>query len=203
MSYTELKREVYEANMELQRRNLVIYTFGNVSQVDRDKGVVAIKPSGVSYDQMKPEDIVIVDMENNIVEGTMRPSSDTKTHTHLYRAFDSIGGVTHTHSTYATAWAQARQSIPCLGTTHADYVHGEIILNTINFTSTERANDIIEIQTFPQSNDVIGLKDLYLSFAIGDSEINMIKDTITSGEQISGVGYKVTSSYSNGVLTRG
>ena len=84
-----------------------------------------------------------------------------------------------------------------------DYVHGEIILNTINFTSTERANNIIEIQAFPQSNDVIGLKDLYLSFAIGDSEINMIKDTITSGEQISGVGYKVTSSYSNGVLTRG
>mgnify|MGYP001477978824 CR=1 FL=1 len=93
MSYTELKREVYEANMELQHRNLVIYTFGNVSQVDRAKGVVAIKPSGVSYDQMKPEDIVIVDMENNIVEGTMRPSSDTKTHTHLYRAFDNIGGV--------------------------------------------------------------------------------------------------------------
>ena len=123
MSYTELKREVYEANMELQHRNLVIYTFGNVSQVDRAKGVVAIKPSGVSYDQMKPEDIVIVDMENNIVEGTMRPSSDTKTHTHLYRAFDNIGGVTHTHSTYATAWAQAKQSIPCLGTTHADYVH--------------------------------------------------------------------------------
>ncbi len=126
MSYTELKREVYEANMELQHRNLVIYTFGNVSQVDRAKGVVAIKPSGVSYDQMKPEDIVIVDMENNIVEGTMRPSSDTKTHTHLYRAFDNIGGVTHTHSTYATAWAQAKQSIPCLGTTHADYVHGDI-----------------------------------------------------------------------------
>ena len=105
MSYKELKREVFEANMELQRRNLVIYTFGNVSQIDRDKGVVAIKPSGVAYEDMKPEDIVVVDLENNIVEGTMRPSSDTKTHTHLYRAFDSIGGVTHTHSTYATAWA--------------------------------------------------------------------------------------------------
>ena len=107
MSYTELKRQVYEANMELQRRNLVIYTFGNVSQVDRQKGVVAIKPSGVSYDLLKVEDIVIVDMENAIVEGSMRPSSDTKTHTHLYRKFDNIGGVTHTHSTYATAWAQA------------------------------------------------------------------------------------------------
>ncbi|GAC16477.1 L-ribulose-5-phosphate 4-epimerase [Aliiglaciecola lipolytica] len=126
MSYTELKRQVYEANMELQRRNLVIYTFGNVSQVDRQKGVVAIKPSGVSYDLLKVEDIVIVDMENAIVEGSMRPSSDTKTHTHLYRKFDNIGGVTHTHSTYATAWAQAKKSIPCFGTTHADYVHGEI-----------------------------------------------------------------------------
>ncbi|MBD1388997.1 L-ribulose-5-phosphate 4-epimerase [Neiella sp. HB171785] len=129
--YTELKREVYEANMELQNRGLVIYTFGNVSQIDRAAGVVAIKPSGVSYDAMKPEDIVVVDLENNIVEGTMRPSSDTKTHTHLYRHFADIGGVTHTHSTYATAWAQAKQSIPCLGTTHADYVHGDIVCTRV------------------------------------------------------------------------
>ena len=151
MSYTELKREVYEANMELQHRNLVIYTFGNVSQVDRAKGVVAIKPSGVSYDQMKPEDIVIVDMENNIVEGTMRPSSDTKTHTHLYRAFDNIGGVTHTHSTYATAWAQAKQSIPCLGTTHADYVHGDITC-TRELTD-EQVNGDYEEETGVQITD--------------------------------------------------
>jgi L-ribulose-5-phosphate 4-epimerase len=126
MSYLELKREAYEANMELQHRNLVVYTFGNVSQIDRDKGVIAIKPSGVSYDELRPEDMVVVDLENNIVEGSMRPSSDTKTHTHLYRHFDSIGGVTHTHSTYATAWAQAQMAIPCLGTTHADFVYGEI-----------------------------------------------------------------------------
>lgn len=126
MSFKELKREVYEANMELQRRNLVIYTFGNVSQIDRDKGVIAIKPSGVDYDSMTADDMVIVDLENNIVDGHLRPSSDTKTHTHLYRHFAAIGGVTHTHSTYATAWAQAKQSIPCLGTTHADFVHGEI-----------------------------------------------------------------------------
>ncbi|WP_049629197.1 L-ribulose-5-phosphate 4-epimerase [Cellvibrio sp. pealriver] len=126
MSYTELKREVYEANMELQRRNLVVYTWGNVSQIDRAKGVIAIKPSGVAYEVMTPDDIVIVDLENNIVEGRMRPSSDTKTHTHLYRHFDSIGGVTHTHSTYATAWAQTQQAIPCYGTTHADYAYGEI-----------------------------------------------------------------------------
>ena len=126
MSYLELKREVYEANMELQRRNLVVYTWGNVSQIDRAAGVIAIKPSGVAYEVMKPDDIVIVDSENNIVEGKMRPSSDTKTHTHLYRHFDSIGGVTHTHSTYATAWAQTQQAIPCYGTTHADYAYGEI-----------------------------------------------------------------------------
>lgn len=126
MSFIELKREVYEANMELHRRNLVVYTWGNVSQIDRAKAVIAIKPSGVAYEKMTPDDIVIVDLDNNIVEGKMRPSSDTKTHTHLYRHFDSIGGVTHTHSTYATAWAQTQQAIPCYGTTHADYAYGEI-----------------------------------------------------------------------------
>ncbi|MES2824170.1 MAG: L-ribulose-5-phosphate 4-epimerase [Pseudomonadota bacterium] len=131
MSYTELKREAYEANMELQRRNLVVYTWGNVSQIDRAKSVIAIKPSGIAYEKLTPDDMVIVDLENTIVEGTlgksiMRPSSDTKTHTHLYRHFDSIGGVTHTHSTYATAWAQTQQAIPCYGTTHADYAYGEI-----------------------------------------------------------------------------
>lgn len=126
MSYLELKREAYEANMELQRRNLIIYTWGNVSQIDRAKGVMAIKPSGVPYEELLPEHMVIVDMENNIVEGKMRPSSDTKTHTHLYRHFETIGGVTHTHSTYATAWAQAQVSIPCFGTTHADFAYGEI-----------------------------------------------------------------------------
>ncbi|MBK8188722.1 MAG: L-ribulose-5-phosphate 4-epimerase [Cellvibrio sp.] len=126
MSYLELKREVYEANMELQRKNLVVYTWGNVSQIDRAKGVIAIKPSGVAYEKMSPDDIVIVDLNNQIVEGKLRPSSDTKTHTHLYRHFDKIGGVTHTHSTYATAWAQTQQAIPCFGTTHADYAYGEI-----------------------------------------------------------------------------
>jgi L-ribulose-5-phosphate 4-epimerase len=126
MSFLELKREVYEANMELHRRNLVVYTWGNVSQIDRAQGVIAIKPSGVAYEKLTPNDIVIVDLENTIVEGTMRPSSDTKTHTHLYRHFELIGGVTHTHSTYATAWAQVQQAIPCYGTTHADYAYGEI-----------------------------------------------------------------------------
>jgi L-ribulose-5-phosphate 4-epimerase len=126
MSYTELKRQVFEANLELQKRGLVIYTFGNVSQIDRAKGVIAIKPSGVAYENMSADDMVIVDLDNQVVEGSMRPSSDTKTHTHLYRHFADIGGVTHTHSTYATAWAQAKLPIPCLGTTHADFVYGAV-----------------------------------------------------------------------------
>lgn len=126
MNCRELKEEVYEANMELDRRGLVVYTFGNVSQIDRAAGVVAIKPSGMDYAEMKASDIVVVDLDNKVVEGKLRPSSDTRTHTHLYRNFDCIGGITHTHSTYATAWAQSQQPIPCLGTTHADYVHGAI-----------------------------------------------------------------------------
>ncbi|MCE9678523.1 L-ribulose-5-phosphate 4-epimerase [Shewanella sp. AS1] len=126
MYYRELRQQVYEANMELEKRKLVTYTFGNVSQVDRQHGVIAIKPSGIPYEDLKVEDIVIVDLENNVVDGHLNPSSDTKTHTYLYRQWDSIGGVTHTHSTYATAWAQAQLPIPCYGTTHADYVYGEI-----------------------------------------------------------------------------
>ena len=126
MSYKELKRQAFEANMELQRRGLVLYTWGNVSQLDRDKGVFAIKPSGVPYEELSADDIVVVDLDCRRVEGTLNPSSDTRTHAHLYRHFDTIGGVTHTHSTHATAWAQAQQAIPCYGTTHADYAYGAI-----------------------------------------------------------------------------
>lgn len=126
MSYTELKRAAYEANMELDRRKLVVYNFGNVSEIDRAKGVIAIKPSGVPYADLTPDDMVIVDLDNKVVEGKLNPSSDTRTHTHLYRHFASIGGVTHTHSTFATAWAQTQRPIPCLGTTHADFVYGDI-----------------------------------------------------------------------------
>ena len=143
MSYLELKRAAYEANMELQRRNLVVYTFGNVSQIDRSLGVIAIKPSGVSYEVLAADDMVVVDLDNKIVEGKLRPSSDTKTHTHLYRHFESIGGVTHTHSTYATAWAQAQISIPCLGTTHADFVYGEIPCTAV-MTDEQIARDYEE-----------------------------------------------------------
>lgn len=122
----ELKERVYEANMELPQRGLVLYTFGNVSAVDRDSGLVAIKPSGVDYAELTVDDIVVVDLDNQQVEGTMRPSSDTRTHTHLYRAFEELGGVVHTHSTHAVAWAQACRPIPCFGTTHADHLAGEI-----------------------------------------------------------------------------
>lgn len=125
-SFQTLKEEVYEANMEIPRQNLAIYTFGNVSGIDRKAGVVGIKPSGIPYDELKPEDIVIVDLENQLVEGKMRPSSDTKTHTLLYRHFEHIGGICHTHSTYAVAWAQAMREIPNLGTTHADHLVASI-----------------------------------------------------------------------------
>ena len=126
MTYTELKRQAFEANMELNARGLVIYTWGNVSQLDRAAGVMAIKPSGVPYETLKPEHMVVVDLDNNVVEGDLRPSSDTRTHTHLYKHFEAIGGITHTHSTYATAWAQAQMPIPCYGTTHADFAYGEV-----------------------------------------------------------------------------
>lgn len=126
MRYKELKHAAYEANMELNARNLVLYTWGNVSQVDRDNAVMAIKPSGVPYAELQADDMVIVDFDNRIVEGRLKPSSDTRTHTHLYRHFPTIGGITHTHSTYATAWAQAQVAIPCFGTTHADFAYGEV-----------------------------------------------------------------------------
>lgn len=122
----ELKQQVYEANMELPRRGLVTYTWGNVSGFDKETGYFAIKPSGVEYDDLKPEDMVIMDLNGNQIEGKYRPSSDTATHIELYKAFKEIGGVVHTHSPWATQWAQAGRSIPSYGTTHADYFYGDI-----------------------------------------------------------------------------
>lgn len=122
----ELKIKVYEANMELPKRNLVTYTWGNVSGIDREKGLFVIKPSGVDYDVLKPEDLVVMDLLGNKVEGKLNPSSDTKTHLVLYNAFPEIGGIVHTHSPYAVAWAQAGEDIPCYGTTHADYFYGAV-----------------------------------------------------------------------------
>ena len=122
----ELKKEVYEANMELPRRGLITYTWGNVSGIDREKGLFVIKPSGVDYDKLRPEDMVVMDLGGNRVEGDLKPSSDTATHLELYKAFEEIGGIVHTHSPMATAWAQAGLALPCYGTTHADYFYGEI-----------------------------------------------------------------------------
>lgn len=122
----ELKQAVYEANMELPKRGLVTFTWGNVSSIDRGTGYMVIKPSGVEYDSLKPEDMVVVDLEGNIVEGKFRPSSDTATHIELYKKYPEIGGIVHTHSTWATSWAQAGREIPLYGTTHADYFYGAI-----------------------------------------------------------------------------
>lgn len=122
----ELKRQVYEANMLLPKYGLVTFTWGNVSAIDRESGLFVIKPSGVEYESMKPEDMVVMDLNGNRVEGKLRPSSDTPTHLELYKAFPEIGGIVHTHSSYATSWAQAGRSIPCYGTTHADYIYGEV-----------------------------------------------------------------------------
>ena len=119
----QLKKEVCDANLALVRHGLVILTWGNVSAIDRETGLVVIKPSGVSYDDMRPEDMVVVDLDGNIVDGTLRPSSDTPTHLEIYKAFEGVGAVVHTHSTYATAWAQACREIPNIGTTHADHFH--------------------------------------------------------------------------------
>ena len=122
----ELKERVFKANLDLPRHGLVVFTWGNVSGIDRESGLMVIKPSGVDYETMKAEDMVVVDMDGNVVEGDLRPSSDTPTHIELYRAFENIGGIVHTHSRAAAAWAQAKRSIPFYGTTHADYYYGEI-----------------------------------------------------------------------------
>ena len=122
----KLKQEFYEANMKLPKYGLVTFTWGNVSGLDKETGRFVIKPSGVDYDRLTPEDMVVMDLEGNKIEGTYNPSSDTPTHLELYRAFPDIGGIVHTHSAWATSWAQAGRGIPCYGTTHADYMYGEI-----------------------------------------------------------------------------
>lgn len=123
---SELKEKVCKANLDLVKHGLVIFTWGNVSAIDQDKGLIVIKPSGVSYDNMNPSDMVVVDLEGKVVDGKLKPSSDTPTHIEIYKAFADVGGVVHTHSTYATAWAQAGKDIPIIGTTHADYFSDDI-----------------------------------------------------------------------------
>ncbi|WP_343210258.1 L-ribulose-5-phosphate 4-epimerase [Anaerolentibacter hominis] len=155
----ELKQIVYEANMELPRRGLVTYTWGNVSQIDRETGYFVIKPSGVDYDKMTPEDMVVMDLNGNKIEGLLNPSSDTLTHVELYKAFADIGGIVHTHSPWATSWAQAGKSIPCYGTTHADYFYGEIPCAR-NLTGEEieegyeKNTGVVIVETFAGNNPV-------------------------------------------------
>lgn len=155
----ELKRQVYKANMELPKRGLVTYTWGNVSGIDREAGLFVIKPSGVDYDSLRPEDMVVMSLEGKKVEGELNPSSDTATHLELYKAFREIGGVVHTHSSMATAWAQAGRELPCYGTTHADYFYGTIPC-TRNLTKEEieegyeKNTGLVIIETFKGKNPV-------------------------------------------------
>ena len=152
-----LKQQVYEANMELPKRGLITYTWGNVSGLDRESGLFVIKPSGVDYALLKPEDMVVMDLNGNRVEGTMNPSSDTPTHVELYKAFPEIGGIVHTHSPHATAWAQAGRGLPCYGTTHADYFYGEIPCAR-NLTAEEieegyeKNTGLVIVETFKDRN---------------------------------------------------
>ena len=138
--YDELKKAVCDANLQLQKQQLVIYSWGNVSGIDRSTGVIAIKPSGVMYDELTPDKIVMLDLDGNIIEGTFKPSSDTPTHLELYRNFEAIGGICHTHSPSATMWAQACKEIPCFGTTHADYFYGPIPVTDV-MTKQQIRND--------------------------------------------------------------
>lgn len=141
----ELKKSVCKANKDLPGYGLVTFTWGNVSAIDRESGLLVIKPSGVEYDRLTPEDMVVVDLEGRTVEGRYKPSSDTPTHVELYKAFPEIGGIVHTHSTYATSWAQAGRSIPCYGTTHADYIYGEV--PCLRVLSAEEIEDAYEGNT--------------------------------------------------------
>lgn len=155
-----LRTEVYEANLELVRRGLVIYTFGNASAVSREQGLIVIKPSGVPYDTMRPECMVITDLDGRVVEGSLRPSSDLPTHAALYRAFPGVGGVAHTHSRHATAWAQAGREIPCFGTTHADYFCGSVpvtsALSPAEIDSDYEANTGAAIIRLLEGRDPLG-----------------------------------------------
>jgi len=141
----ELKKAVCEANLELQKKQLVIYSWGNVSGIDRSSGVVVIKPSGVLYDELTPDKMVVLDLEGKLIEGALNPSSDTPTHLELYRNFEAIGGICHTHPTNATMWAQACKEIPCFGTTHADYFYGPVPVTDV--MTEEQIKDDYELNT--------------------------------------------------------
>jgi len=180
-SYHTLKEEAWLANMEIPKHHLAIYTWGNVSACDRQAGVFAIKPSGVPYDQLKPEHIVVVDFEGQIVEGTLRPSSDTPTHMVLYRNFEHVGGITHTHSPYAVAWAQAGRSIPVFGTTHADHSHlavpcTEMLDKQAVQGDYEEETGVLIVKTFT----TISYEDLQMVLVAGHGPFTWGKDAMKS-----------------------
>jgi L-ribulose-5-phosphate 4-epimerase len=156
-SYGELKEQAWQANLEIPRRGLAIYTFGNVSSFDAERGVFAIKPSGVAYEGLTAADMVVVDLDSKVVEGSLRPSSDTKTHAALYRAFPEIGGIVHTHSTYATAWAQACLPIPIYGTTHADHLAEDVPCTAL--MTADAVNGDYEAETGTQIVDCFRARD--------------------------------------------
>ncbi|QIZ10363.1 L-ribulose-5-phosphate 4-epimerase [Priestia megaterium] len=164
-----LKKEVLAANLQLPEHGLVTFTWGNVSGIDREQGLVVIKPSGVPYEELKIDDLVVLDLNGRIIEGTLRPSSDTPTHLALYRAFSQIGGIVHTHSPWATSWAQAGQAIPALGTTHADYFYGEIpCTRTLTQEEIERGYELetgnVIIETFEKEGlDPVSMPGVLLS----------------------------------------
>lgn len=164
--YKLLKEECYEANMQLNELGLVIYTFGNVSRVDRKNKVFAIKPSGVPYEILKPEDMVILDFDNNIIEGKMRPSSDTKTHAYLYKNWDDIGGIAHTHAMYSVAWAQTQLDIPIFGTTHADHLTTDIPC------APPMSDDLIEGNY--EHNTGIQILDCFKNKNLSHKEVEMV-----------------------------
>ena len=164
--FITLKQKCYEANMELNALGLVVYTFGNVSAVDREHGIFAIKPSGVPYAELKAEDMVLVDFENNIIEGKLKPSSDTKTHAYLYKHWDFIGGIAHTHSLYSVSWAQAQMDIPILGTTHADHL-------TVDIPCAEPMNDRL-IEGNYEHNTGIQILECFKERKIDPKEVEMM-----------------------------
>ncbi|MDQ3395371.1 MAG: L-ribulose-5-phosphate 4-epimerase [Bacteroidota bacterium] len=164
--YKELKRECYEANMQLNALGLVLYTFGNVSAADRREGIFAIKPSGVPYEDLKADDMVILDYANTIVEGTMRPSSDTKTHAYLYKNWNDIGGIAHTHAVYSVAWAQAQKDIPVFGTTHADHL-------TTNIPCAPPISDYL-IEGNYEHNTGIQILDCFKEKNLSHTEVEMV-----------------------------
>ncbi len=186
----ELKQKVYEANMDLPRYGLVTFTWGNVSGIDREKGFFVIKPSGVEYDKLRPEDMVVVDLEGNKVEGDYNPSSDTPTHLELYKAFPNCGGIVHTHSPWATSWAQACKGIPAFGTTHADYFYGEIPATRLMTkeeieSAYEKNTGLVIIETF-KDKDPEAIPGVLVSnhgpFAWGTDPHNAVHNAVVMEE---------------------